>query len=171
MPCRSHVLVATLLLLAGCSPLDGPIFTDLETIGETDATAEGGDAAGCAPAGPITIVGGSSNWTRECGELCDQDWCWCDACGMTGPLVRLSAGVHTVNLDMAAQEGGTYVVTLGPEDGPPLLDETFDFTSNPDKTFEFVVPPGCSQLFLDFRQAPQTSICSRLYGVRIDLDT
>ncbi|MEM6991566.1 MAG: hypothetical protein AAF721_13760 [Myxococcota bacterium] len=163
MPRRpAYCLLALVLGAIACQPVDGLIFADASG-GSSDT-----DVGPCEP-GTLEFAGNHPNFSHDCGESCDSDWCSCEPCvAATGPLQPLTAGDHVLRLVGGVSGVGDYQLTLQLDDGTTLLDLALTREGLFDDEFPFTVPPGCHNVLFTWDQ--QSGVCSRLYEIFIDYD-
>ena len=162
----TRCLVWGVLPLLACGPVDGRIFSD-ESSADTDPLTTGSSLE-CHGGGPLFIEGNDARFSHDCGESCDSDWCFCEPCrSVFGPLARLRAGQHRLDVSVAASGDARFSVGLLLESGERLFDEAFDFPNAAEsRTIDFDVPSDCAVVYVEWRQ--ESRVCSRVYDLRID---
>lgn len=166
MKATTRCLAWGVFALLGCGPVDGRIFSD-ESTADTDPLTTGSSLE-CHEGGPLFIEGNDPRFSHACGESCDTDWCFCEACrSVFGPLARLRAGQHRLDVTVAASGDARFSVGLSLESGERLFDEAFDFPDTEEsRIIDFDVPSDCAVVYIEWRQ--ESEICSRVYDLSID---
>jgi len=153
-------LLALALGALGCQPADGLILAGSD---EADPNASVGP---CEP-GTLEFAGNHPNFSHDCGESCDSDWCGCEPClAAAGPLQPLTAGEHLLRVVGGVSGIGEYQLTLQLDDGTKLLDLPLTRDGLFDDEFAFTVPAGCPNVSFSWEQ--RTAVCSRLYEIFVD---